>query len=269
MNRRFTIYLFRPDGSPITKKQLEGLKPETRLNYLIESPLPLYGYFSQGKNLRNLFINNKKQISGFLLVGCPAPNANHITVAEFDGGLINGFEVALTHFDNRTELVVYPAWQGSFSGKREKIQIHGLSFEPLVRGLAEFIFRNFSHIPAEKRKTTFTPYGTQCPTNIGGGEVFIQRFKPHTGFGTGLIKIKEKEVKVMLDWKRMPDIFSIKEGTIVPATIIKLDNPTKYGIAYTAIIGDSTASKRKKTPVQTKLGEIFDLSSRLKGKLAS
>lgn len=254
------------DGSPITKKQAETLKPGERVNYLIESALPLYGYFSQGKAFKNLFVNPKKQLSGFLFVDCPAPNANHITVCEFDRGLINGFEVALTHFDGRTELVVYPAWQANFSGSLQNIRIGGLTFEPLIKGLSEFIFHNISRIPAEPWNIKFHPYDQERPYGMKSDEIFIQRFKPHTGFGTGLTKWGKR---VMLDWKSTSDIFNLKEGSCFPATVVRLETPTKLGITHSAIIGATTApkmAKKDEMPAKT-LGELFDLS-KLKGKLA-
>lgn len=259
MNRQFKVQLFRMDGSPITKKQVEALKPGQRVNYLIESTSPIYGYFAKGKNFKNLFINQNKQLSGFLLVGVPAPDANHITVCEFDRGLINSFEVALTHFDGKTELVVYPAWQGAFSGSRGNIQIHGLTFDPLVKGLSEFIFHKISRIPTEPWNVKFRPYDRR-PGHMRNSEIFIQRFKPHTGFGTGLTKWGKK---VMLDWKSIADIFAIKEGTCVQATLLRLETPTKLGITHTAIIGATTAPKKIANPEGDKkntLGEIFDLS---------
>lgn len=260
MNRQFNVQLFRMDGSPITKKQVEGLKPGQRVNYLIESPSPIYGYFSQGKAFKNLFVNQNKQLSGFLLVGCPAPNANHVTVCEFDCGLINGFEVALTHFNGHTELIIYPAWQASFSGHRQSIKIGGVTFDQLVDGLSEFIYHEISRIPTEPLEIKFRPYDRRHPKNMKPDEIFIMRFKPHTGFGTALTKWGGK---VMLDHKSIANIFAIKEGSCIPATIVKLDTPTKLGITHTAIIGATTAPKKianHEGDKKNTLGEIFNLS---------
>ena len=267
MERKFQIELFRMDGSPVTKKQVEALKPGDRLDYLIGSELPLYGYFAKGKTFQNLFVKQNKQLSGFLLVGCPAPDSDHITVCEFNRGLIHGFEVALTHFDGRTDLIVYPAWQAAFSGNRQNIKINGVTFEGLVNGLKGFIFHNISRIPTEPWNIKFHPYQkTTAGKKMKADEIFIQRFKPHTGFGTALTKWGKR---IMLDHKSIADIFSLKEGSCVPATITKLQEETKHGITHSAIIGATTAPKmahQDKLPVKT-LGEIFDLS-KLKGKIA-
>ena len=127
MKRAFEITLFRADGSPITKPQVETLAIGERIDFCIKSNFPIYGYACRGKNFRNLFINEKKELIGFLVVSNPAPDSKHVTVCEFDRGLINGFEIALTHFDGRTELIVYTTWQVAFHGKRKDIQIKGVS----------------------------------------------------------------------------------------------------------------------------------------------
>lgn len=256
MNRLFKINLFRMDGSQITRRQVEKLTTGEKISFKIESTLPIYGYASKSKFFKNLFINPKKELEGSLLVSGPAPDANHITVCEFDRGLVNGFEIALTNHNGKTGLVVYPAWQATFSGNRQNLKITGVTFPELITGLKMFIKTNISRIPINPWNIKFRPY-QKVPHSkrMYKDQIFIQRFKPHTGFGTAINKWGEK---IMLDWKSIADIFNLEEGSIVQATIVKLGTPTKFEIIYTAIIGATTGSKLaytdKMEPV--KIGEI-------------